>query len=447
MFMGSVLIILQKIVSTLLIFHEAERRYNPAEKESYMEANIGTGKRVAWTVLIFVIYVMSLNIYGVFAASVEAGAAVGQVNDSVIGYSLAQQMARGNLIPNIMLIGQLFALVFVWWKPLSRAFRSTAVVLLFVGISTMTTACMGPAKVLPLENVGPNETAFVIPMEGDSTKQAKFESVKFLEEHKVLSKRIELPVRERSTGRMWWDYEWIPTVRVIKVDRQLVTREWTKGGTTGTSKKDEALSVASLDSINFHLGVNMTASILEEEAPLYLYWHGQKPLAEVVDSNVRGYLQGIMADEFGKLTLEDAKHSKAEIFKKANELTISKFKAVGINISYVGAAQGLMFDDPAIQAKINETQTAEMGIEVAKKKNLEQTELNKAIVSKAVADREAAQEFAKAAEAQRSKIALDIQMVEAQAMLKAAEKWNGGMPASVLPQGSQLLFGLDKPKQ
>lgn len=321
---------------------------------------------------------------------------------------------------------------------------SATALLLLVGTLSFGIIGCGPAKVLPLEQVGPNETAFVIPMEGDSTKQAKFESVAFLQEHKVVSKRIELPVRERSIGRMWWDYEWIPTVRVIKVDRQLVTREWTKGGATGTSSKDEALSVASLDSINFHLGVNLTAYILEEEAPTYLYWHGQKSLSEVVDTNIRGYLQGIMSDEFGQLSLEDAKAKKAEIFKKANDETIAKFKTVGITISYVGSAQGLMFDDPAIQAKINETQTAEMAVEVARKKNLEQTELNKAVVSKAIADREAAQEFAKAADAQARKLELDIKMVNAQAGLIAAGKWQGNVPASVLPQGSQFLFGLDK---
>ncbi len=210
------------------------------------------------------------------------------------------------------------------------------------------------------------------------------------------------------------------------------------------NNKEEALSVASLDSINFHLGVNLTASILAEDAPTYLYWHGQKALSEVVDSNIRGYLQGIMSDEFGKLKLEEAKSHKAEIFEKANKKTIQKFKEVGINISYVGAAQGLMFDDPLIQAKINETQTAEMGIEVARKKNLEQIELNKAVVSKAVADRQAAEEFAKAAEAQKAKTALDIEMVRARATLVAAEKWNGAVPASILPEGSQMLFGLDK---
>lgn len=84
----------------------------------------------------------------------------------------------------------------------------------------------GPARVMPLDNVGPNETAFVIPLEGNGTEQEKFESIKYLEGRKVASKRIEIPVRQRDTGYGWWNYEYVPMVRVVKVDRSLVTREW-----------------------------------------------------------------------------------------------------------------------------------------------------------------------------------------------------------------------------
>lgn len=408
--------------------------------------------RIIATILAILALNFSTSMWNAFKAPVEAAAAVEQAKDSILAYTFAQQMARGNIVGPMIIGLFLFVIFLIWRKPLSAAIRgwrgvSSAMGLLFVLSAAMTiTSCgvLGPAKVLPLKTVGPNETAFLIPLEGDSTKQAKFESVDFLKTHKVMSKQIEIPVRQYDTGRMPWDFKWIPTVRLITVDRSLVTREWIEGS-TDNDKKNDALSVASLESINFHLGVNLTAYITEEDAPTYLYWHGTKKLEEVVDTNVRGYLQGVMSDEFGKLRLEDGKVRKASIFTAANTMTITKFKEVGITISYVGSAKGFMYDDPLIQARINETQTAEMNVEVARKKNLEQIELNKAIVSKAVADRQAAEEFQKAAEAQSSKIELDIRMVQAQATAAAAEKWNGQMPMSILPQGSQLLFGLDKP--
>ncbi len=55
-----------------------------------------------------------------------------------------------------------------------------------------------------------------------------------------------------------------------------------------------------------------------------------------------------------------------------------------------------------------------------------------------------AEEFAKAADAQVAKTKLQIELTKAEAMKTAAEKWNGSMPSSILPQGSNLLFGLDK---
>lgn len=412
-------------------------------------------KRIFGSAFAIAVYLIVRSTWAAFQTSIEAAAAVQQVKNSVIAYVFGQQMARGNLVPNALLLFLAVVLVMTWWKPIAQVLRgtkngtTTVLGLLVVAGVLLNTGCMGPAKVLPLETVGPNETAFVIPMEGDSSNQAKFESIDFLKAHKVLAKRVEIPVRERDTGRGWWNYEYIPTVRVIKVDRSLVTREWTKGANTGTSNKDEALSVASLDGINFHIGVNLTASILEEDAPTYLYWHGQKTLAEVVDSNIRGYLQGIVSNEFGRIKLEAGKTQKADIFNKANTETIKKFKEVGITISYVGSAQGFMFDDTAIQNKINETQTAEMAVEVARKRVAEQIELNRVIVSKAVADRQAAEEFAKAAEAQAEKIGLDIEMVRAQAMLEAAKNLKDlkGQLPSVLPPGATLLFGLDgKPK-
>ncbi len=409
-------------------------------------------KRVVWSIVLFAMWVALDGAYKVFAPSIEAGAAVQQVKDSAIAYTYGQQMVRGNLVPKALLFVFFASLFLVWIGPVRRALKKSEVasraiaLLLLIGFGTLSAAC-GPARVLPIDTVGPNETAFVIPMEGDSTNQAKFESIDFLKEHKVMSKRIEMPVRERSTGRMWWDYEWLPTVRVIKVDRSLVTREWTSDGDAGTGtgkdNKNEALSVASLDGVNFHLGVNLTASILEEDAATYLYYHGQKPLSEVVDSNVRGFLQGFSADEFGRLSLEECKRQKADLFAKANTAAIDKFKKVGITLSYVGSAEGFQYDDPLIQQKINETQTAEMAVEVARKKNAEQTQLNLAVVSKAVADRQAAEEFAKAADAQTAKLELDIEMVRARAMEVAAGKWKGDPPASILPQGTNMMFGLD----
>lgn len=349
--------------------------------------------------------------------------------------------------------------------------------------------CVGPAKVLPIENVGPNETAFVIPLEGTSEEQAKFESVEYLKSKKVVSKRIEVPVRQRDTGRGWWDYEWIPLIRVVRVNRSLVTREWSQTsarvpsvgqhvhvewtdgklygamvkaleGTsyevvwddgTGAAKvsadkvRSEAMAIAveSRESINFHVGVNLTALIMEEDAPTYLYYHTTTSLSEVVDQNVRGFLQGELSKAFGALSLEECKAQKGKVFAAVELLTKDHFKAYGITIQNVGSAGGLSYDDHRIQDAINETANADMQIEVARKTKIAQDQKNEQKVAAAKAERLAAEEFAKAKESQVAKIQLEIERIRAEAMFEAAKRWNGGLPSNVLPQGSPLLFGLD----
>ena len=109
--------------------------------------------------------------------------------------------------------------------------RNFNFILLLVALFTVfgLTGC-GPYPTEQAVEVKNNETAFVVPLEGDSkSKQAQFMSIEYLEKAKVATKRIVIPQRKRSLGRAWFDYEWIPLARVIVVDRSPVTRSgWTK---------------------------------------------------------------------------------------------------------------------------------------------------------------------------------------------------------------------------
>jgi hypothetical protein len=326
---------------------------------------------------------------------------------------------------------------------------------LAVVMASLLSACgffIGPAKVLPLETVKPNETAFAIPLEGDTVGgQMKFESVSYLNSKKVQNKQIEIPVRDRSIGRWPGEFEWIATMRVIRVDRSLVTREWNTSGKDAT-QKNAAIAVESKESINFHVGINITALITEEDASTYLYWHNTKTLAEVIDTNIKGFVQGVLAREFGALTLEESKVQKNRVFAQADTETKEHFKKYGITVLNIGNAGGLEYDDQSIQASINRTQTAQMDVQVAEQQRLAQAKRNETNVAKAIADRQAAMEFAKAKDAQVARLELDIKMVEASAKktqadasLVAAGRWTGSLPSQVLPASSGLLFGLDAP--
>src|SRR5438477_399325 len=82
-----------------------------------------------------------------------------------------------------------------------------------------------------------SETGFLIPLEGDTAGQAKFASESYLEEKKVAAKRVQITHRWSPTGRFHNDGQWIPVVKLIKVKRSPVTREWTAEASRGTASK------------------------------------------------------------------------------------------------------------------------------------------------------------------------------------------------------------------
>jgi len=47
--------------------------------------------------------IFALGAYGTFASSFEASLAVGQLNDSIVEYSLIQKVIVGNLIPSVII--------------------------------------------------------------------------------------------------------------------------------------------------------------------------------------------------------------------------------------------------------------------------------------------------------------------------------------------------------
>jgi hypothetical protein len=220
-------------------------------------------------------------------------------------------------------------------------------------LPVLVSAC-GPAKKEKVINIEPNQTAFVVPLTGDSTSQLQFQSVEFLQDKQVAAKQIIIPQRKQSTGRGYWSYDWIPTVAVIIVDRTPVTREWTQADSTGTSKSNQAFGVESIESIDFKVGATCSALVEEAHAAEFLYYFSGKSLAQVMDENVRGFIQAELFREFGHRTLLEGQGQKSDIFELVFANTQAHFVELGITINSCGGSEGLIYTDPAVQAEINE---------------------------------------------------------------------------------------------
>ncbi len=212
----------------------------------------------------------------------------------------------------------------------------------------------------------PNETAYVIPLElGSKENQTKLKSESFLEQNKVVSQRIYTPTQWHNTGRMWWSGDWIPSVRVIKVVRTPITREWTAKGAGTNETKQEDIEVESKESIGFGVGITATASIPEEWATKFLYNYNGRSLSQVMDNDVRGFVQNILTTEFGIRDLSQCQADRKAIFDTMRVATIRHFAALGVRIMNIGAAGQFNYIDKSIQNSINEKFSSEMKIAAA----------------------------------------------------------------------------------
>jgi hypothetical protein len=393
--------------------------------------------RIVLSAVVVALFALIQGIYSNMRGPVEAAAAVAQLEDSIISYSASVWFMSGGFMS---VMGMLLFLVLcgLWYKPvvnlIKRSKGMKANLVLLVALVAMS-GCMGPPEVLPVDEIGPNETAFLIPMEGASKDgQGKFMSEEFLLENKVAGKRVTIPVRERKIGRGYWSYEWIPTLKVMKVDRTPITREWTDSEDTGTDKGKQGIKVESKESIGFSAGVTITVSITEDDAHTYLYWYNVKLLAEVVDQNIRGYIQTYLANEFGKLTIDECRIKKTLVMEAMAKAVTTEFKTRGISVLNVGASEGLTYESGDVQESIDAAYSAQRKLDRAKvdAKTAKEKAKGEAEASIAKAEGEAKAMLALAeAEAKANRL-VNESLTPNILALRALNKWAGLVPSTLM---------------
>src|SRR4051812_47694605 len=181
-----------------------------------------------------------------------------------------------------------------------------------LGASMLLAGCIKDYDKPEYQEIDTAETGFLIPLEGDSDSQAKFASEKYLDERKVAAKRVQITHRWNQTGRLPNDGQWIGTVRLIKVKRSPVTREWTAEATRGTASKDQAIWTESQDSVGFSMGFTCTALIKEEDAAKFLYFYPSGSLGDVMDTEIRARVQKTASEVAARYRLDDLRGKKQE---------------------------------------------------------------------------------------------------------------------------------------
>src|SRR5688572_909992 len=201
--------------------------------------------------------------------------------------------------------------------------------------------CMKPYDTPEYVEVDTSETAFVVPLEDGAGAGVKFQSVDYLEKQKVAAKRIQITHRWNQEGRLESTGKWIPAVKVIKVDRAPVTREWTAEKSSGTASKDQAIWVESDDSVGFSMGFTATGYIREEDAAKFLYWYPSGSLSQVMDTEVRARVQAAVAAVAAGYPLDGLRSKKEEMVEAARKDVIPFFAERGITITTVSQFGGM----------------------------------------------------------------------------------------------------------
>ncbi|NBR84551.1 MAG: hypothetical protein EBT61_03460 [Verrucomicrobia bacterium] len=311
------------------------------------------------------------------------------------------------------------------WAKGRERFTKGATMLALLALPLLSMGCVKPYDRPEYVEIDTSDTGFLIPLEGETTAQTRFQSEDYLAQRKVAAKRVQITHRWSQEGRYETEGRWIPSVRLVKVNRSPVTREWTmpQGPT--------------------HNG------IAEDDAAKFLYWYPSGSLANVMDSEVRGRIQQVAAEVAAKYPLDQLRARKQEIADSVRRDVTNFFSLRGVTVTTVGMFGGMTYENPAIQKAIDETFIAqqlkvvsEAKFEAQKKEN-ERIELEANATAEkarreamgladarktaASGEAEAIREVSRAlAEAQQNPLLLQIKQLEIE---KArVERWDGKYP-------------------
>jgi hypothetical protein len=248
---------------------------------------------------------------------------------------------------------------------MKKFWRILLIVLVLVGCMSMT-ACMLPYDKPEFVTIEASQTAFLIPLVGDEANQAVFESEDLLESAKVATKEVQITHRWVKTDRWKTSGEYRANVKLIIVERKPETREWTADKATGSSAVNQAVYAESKESIGFYVGMNCSAQIDEENATKFLYRYNNKPLSEIMDTEIRARVESDFVEQCAKYTLEELLINKELIMDAVRDDVTSYFAERGITVTVLGMKEGLTYEDDKIQQAINDKYSSQQKIVTAK---------------------------------------------------------------------------------
>lgn len=278
--------------------------------------------------------------------------------------------------------------------------------------------CRKPYDKPEFVKITPSQTAFLIPLIGDSTAQSAFASEELLAEHKVATKEVQIPHRWVQMGRMSHTGEWKPSAELIIVERKPVSRSWDSGDDTASSS-NRAIFGGSSDNIGIYVGMNCTAMIEEADAVKFLYRYNNTPLDQIIDNDIKKLVEDRFNIETSKYTSIELGANKGKIMEAVKNYVIPYFKEYGITITVLGIKEDISYENPEIQKAIDAKFASEQELVIQQNKN-------EANIAKAEAEAKAMIMLAEA-QAKSNKLLADS-LTKNLLDKMYFEKWDGKLP-------------------
>lgn len=311
--------------------------------------------------------------------------------------------------------------------------KNSKKIILVSAISAMMlslTSCVRPYDKPEFVVIEPSQTAFLVPLIGDTTNQENFESEEMLNELKVATKEIQIPHRWVQTKRWGWQGEYKPSSRVIVVERKPETREWINDGAV-----NNGIQAKTKDDIKFTVNLACTAQIDEANAARFLYRYNNKALAEIMDDEVKTKITSAVVGECAKYNQNELSSNTEAIMEKVSENVIPYFEERGITITALGLTGDFVYSD-SVQKSIDQRFQAEKEAESQEIKNQQE-------IANAEAKVEIAQMEAQAILEKQSVMDAEIRLKELENQKAWVEKWNGSVPQVVTGSDPNMYYGLN----
>jgi hypothetical protein len=333
-----------------------------------------TLKRVIASVVVLFVWSGANLIVSAPAVLISGQAAGQQFANSEVSYTSSLfWMSAFNGAGLIISFLFVLTLVAIWWKPAKQWITAmlAAMCLLLTAIPRAD-AYYDQNDYTEVYFILPNESAFFIPEVGaNKDSQSAFGSVAYLQANKIPAKRFQIP-HAKLAGSSFWSNYYVPTGRLIIVDRTPYNREWVASSNRGTSTRDESLPCQSAEGLDVTVGISISAFVTEENAATFLYWFGVnspsgdrkdpnviftsvfngRSLQQIMDTVGRGRVQALVCEEVASRPLDKVNSEATKIMDTIQQKVSAYLGSRGITLDYIGWADTFTFDSK-VQDSIN----------------------------------------------------------------------------------------------